>query len=247
VDALRRWAVGVVIPARNEQDLVRACIESVRASVQHCRRIQDYWIVVAADSCTDATPEVAAQALGADGEVVRCQLASAGATRHLGTDRALQRLATHSHARIWLANTDADTRVPLQWIEHQLELAEDGYHGMAGTVCISGLTVRGRDITAEMMADYRVSPDGTHSHVHGANMGLRADAYIDTGGWRPLALAEDHCLWNRLRERKWRLATPSRFPVHTSARLQGRAAGGFASTLHRKIAAVYADVRLTSP
>jgi hypothetical protein len=37
--------------------------------------------------------------------------------------------------------------------------------------------------------------DGTHPHVHGANLGIRADAYSDAGGWNDLTVAEDHCLW----------------------------------------------------
>ena len=47
------------------------------------------------------------------------------------------------------------------------------------------------------MADYIARPDGTHAHVHGANLGIRADAYLDVGGWSDASLAEDHCLWNQ--------------------------------------------------
>jgi hypothetical protein len=81
------------------------------------------------------------------------------------------------------------------------------------------------------MADYLAMPDGTHAHVHGANLGVRADAYVDAGGWPQLALAEDHCLWLRIKARGWPVIAASASIVCTSGRLVGRAMGGFADTL----------------
>jgi hypothetical protein len=83
------------------------------------------------------------------------------------------------------------------------------------------------------------SIDGSHTHVHGANLSVRADAYEDVGGWSDLALAEDHCLWGRLR-RRLRGSSPVSSVVTTSARLQGRATGGFADTLKARLEAQHA-------
>ncbi len=66
-------------------------------------------------------------------------------------------------------------------------------------------------------------------------MGVRADAYLDVGGWSDLKVSEDHCLWGRLRRRGWRLQSPTASVVLTSGRLQGRAQGGFADTLLREL------------
>jgi cellulose synthase/poly-beta-1,6-N-acetylglucosamine synthase-like glycosyltransferase len=71
--------------------------------------------------------------------------------------------------------------------------------------------------------------------VHGANLGVRADAYVDVGGFSHLKVAEDHCLWGRLRQRGWRIRSCAKTVVTTSARLQGRAVGGFADTLRRRL------------
>jgi hypothetical protein len=71
--------------------------------------------------------------------------------------------------------------------------------------------------------------------VHGANLGVRADAYLDVGGWRDVRVSEDHCLWNRLIRRGWRLRSPTASVVLTSGRLRGRARGGFADTLAREL------------
>jgi hypothetical protein len=69
--------------------------------------------------------------------------------------------------------------------------------------------------------------------VHGANLGVRADAYADAGGWSDLTVAEDHCLWSRVRARGWRTIASVGSVVLTSGRLHGRARGGFADTLRR--------------
>jgi hypothetical protein len=71
-------------------------------------------------------------------------------------------------------------------------------------------------------------------------MALRADAYLDIGGWTDRTVAEDHCLWRRLHRRGWRVTSPASSVVITSARLKGRAGGGFADTLQARIAARHA-------
>jgi hypothetical protein len=69
---------------------------------------------------------------------------------------------------------------------------------------------------------------------------VRADAYLDIGGWTDRTVAEDHCLWRRLHRRGWRVTSPASSVVITSARLKGRAAGGFADTMKARIAARHA-------
>jgi hypothetical protein len=121
----------------------------------------------------------------------------------------------------------------------QLGFADDGVTAVAGVV---QLEARGSPATNEVYRNtYLVSEEGTHTHVHGANLSVRADAYEDVGGWSTLALAEDHCLWARLRGRGWRVSSPVSSIVTTSARLEGRAKGGFADTLRTCVAALNAQ------
>src|SRR6202044_2211015 len=100
-----------------------------------------------------------------------------------------------------------------------------------GIVRVESLDGAAPALLRQVLEDYVVHPDGTHPHVHGANLGFRADAYLSAGGWSDLALAEDHCLWNRLRLRQWPIISTATSIVTTSGRLQGRAAGGFADSL----------------
>ncbi len=73
--------------------------------------------------------------------------------------------------------------------------------------------------------------DGTHPHIHGANLGVRADRYVDVGGWADLKTAEDHDLWGRLRRTGARLLSSAHLQVVTSGRRIGRAPSGFAGAL----------------
>lgn len=71
----------------------------------------------------------------------------------------------------------------------------------------------------------------SHTHVHAANLGVRASAYLAVGGFSELQVAEDHALWNELRRRRFHCVSPLDVRVSTSARLRARAPGGFGDTL----------------
>ena len=76
-----------------------------------------------------------------------------------------------------------------------------------------------------------IHPDGSHPHVHGANLGVRADAYLKAGGWSHVETGEDHDLWSRLTEAGLRRLSSSAITVLTSGRRVGRAPNGFAEAL----------------
>lgn len=232
-----KWSVGVVIPAQNEEMTIESCVRSVSKSL--AKAGVDHWIVVVADLCIDFTAERARRALGSAGEVIEITVRCAGAARGAGVARVLEHWGGRDPTNIWLANTDADTHVSDDWIAVQLRLADEGVTAVAGIV---HLDPGGCTAAHEIYRDtYLTRADGTHAHVHGANLSVRADAYEDVGGWSSLALAEDHCLWARLRGKGWRVSSPISSVVTTSARLEGRAKGGFADTLRSLVEASYAE------
>ena len=155
-------------------------------------------------------------------------------------ESVLRRFDSSPSADIWIANTDADSQVRADWITRQLALADQGYCGVAGIVRIEARDFSCAELVPALLEDYVIHADGTHPHVHGANLGIRADAYLDAGGWSNVALAEDHCLWSRVRARGWRVISSIASVVMTSGRLHGRAKGGFADTLRCKIGLLYA-------
>ena len=232
------WSVGIVIPAQNEEATIERCIRSVLASCDASERCGEAWMVLVADRCTDRTREFARYALGCGsrprGEVLLSTAGSPGTARRLGAAAVMHHFQTRDPRRLWLANTDADTHVPLDWISTHLEHADANAGAVAGIVELDTRGLRA-DVRELYRSTYELAPDGTHTHVHGANLGVRADAYLDAGGWSDVTVAEDHCLWGRLQGRGWRVRSPSASVVLTSGRLQGRAKGGFADTLRREL------------
>ncbi len=230
------WANAVIVPAQNESLSIGRCLQSIKNAAHVCNHRASTWIVVVADECTDNTADIARTVLGTHGEVIECAHRSAGTARRIGVEAALHHFQHYDRDRTWLANTDADTCVPDEWLAHQLDLADQGVTAVAGIVGIDALSGLAPELASLLMADYEIAMDGTHKHVHGANLGVRADAYIDAGGWSDLALAEDHCLWGRLKMKGWPVAASASSIVMTSGRLHGRATGGFADTLRAKFA-----------
>lgn len=231
---LARWDVGVVIPARNEQQRIQRCLVSVLDALDHCAARRT-WVVLSADQCSDKTARRAREILLDRGDVLECDAGSAGAARRLGAQRLLERLGDGSRAALWIANTDADGFVPRCWINEQLRLADEGVTAVAGVVDVDSFESHGPDGATVFARHYLVNPDGTHDHVHGANLGVRADAYVDAGGWSDVAAGEDHCLWRRLKAGGWPVRSAATCRVTTSGRLRGRAHGGFADTLARRL------------
>lgn len=217
----------MVVPARNEATLVRRCVQSIavaRTEVLHRCRVD---IVVVADRCTDHTVHAATTALDGIGTVMVADVGSAGAARALGCSAALD-TRSHPLSLTWIANTDADTSVPRGWFADQLRWADAGVTAVAGVVDIAPNDPRLRRLFADT---YALHPDGTHPHVHGANLGVRADAYVGVGGWGDVQTGEDHDLWNRLRAGGYRTVSDSALTVMTSARRSGRAPKGFARNI----------------
>jgi len=224
------WHVCVLIPARNEEALLPRCLDSVLKAVESVARYATTDIIVAADRCTDLTFPIAEARLRCTGTVVPVNAGAAGGARAQAARVALSRLRG-SPSHCWIANTDADCIVPPHWLIDQLLLANLGVEAIAGTVAVDTFNEHGPEVESSFRASYTIHADGSHPHVHGANMGVRADVYLEAGGWSHLETAEDHDLWNRLaRDGRRRLST-SRIEVVTSGRRVGRAPHGFAGAL----------------
>lgn len=225
--------VVVVVPARNEERSIRACLTSIARARAALGAGVSSSVCVVADSCDDDTVAIALDALRdePDDVVAVTAVSSAGAARALGTRRALD-ACDLSAARAWVATTDADTVVPEDWLTNQLAMANDGFIAVAGVVDLESGGVAAAALADSFRSFYTWNADGTHPHVHGANLGFRADAYLAVGGWNPLVVGEDHDLWNRLRlQTHGAVTSRTDVRVTTSARLVGRARGGFASDL----------------
>jgi glycosyltransferase involved in cell wall biosynthesis len=224
------WHVAVLIPARNEELLIQRCLNSVLAACSRLPASISTDVVVACDSSTDLTLKIAERVLADWGIVVATEVAIVGCARRLAARVALQRYAGPL-SRCWLANTDADCCVPSTWLIDQIAIADQGIDALAGVISVDSFEEHSADSDIRFRNSYLIHSDGSHPHVHGANMGVRADAYLRSGGWRGLETAEDHDLWNRLVGTASRQHSTARVSVITSGRRVGRAPRGFAEAL----------------
>ncbi|NLA34111.1 MAG: glycosyltransferase [Actinobacteria bacterium] len=232
-------AMIVAIPARCEAATIGRCLESVFAAADALDPSTPCLVTVAADCCTDGT---AARARSVardrrDLSVLEGDWGSAGGARGAAVDHALAMAALHHDDldRLWIATTDADTVVPRSWLRDHHRYASEGYDAVAGVVELLDDHDRTPAISGRFLNHYRVD-DHSHPHVHGANMGVRASAYVNAGGFLDLSVGEDHALWGALHDVGASRLAPTSLTVATSARVEGRARGGFADTLNLLLA-----------
>jgi GT2 family glycosyltransferase len=218
-------AAGIVVPAHNEEALLPACLLALRRAARPVS--VPVHVLVAADACTDRTV-TAARACGA--WVVSIAERSVGAARAAGMARLLQLTAGSAPAAVWLASTDADTVVPPSWLERQLAWADQGWDLVLGMVSVADWSEHPPHVPAAFAARYEPG-DRPHPHVHGANLGIRASAYLAAGGFSSLRTAEDHALVTAAAEAGRSILQASDITVQTSARRQARAPHGFSSLL----------------
>jgi cellulose synthase/poly-beta-1,6-N-acetylglucosamine synthase-like glycosyltransferase len=225
-----RWHVCILIPARNEEELLPRCLQSVDIACAALPTSVTTDVIVAVDSSTDRTREIAETMLMGRGTVIVSEAAAVGRTRALAAEAALRRYSGPLR-RCWLANTDADCCVPRTWLIDQLAIASEDVDAIAGTVDVDSFRDHAFGTHEQFRNMYLIHPDGSHPHVHGANLGVRADAYLRAGGWGSLETAEDHDLWNRLLEIGSSRRSIGYMTVLTSGRRIGRAPHGFAGAL----------------
>lgn len=221
--------VVVVIPAHNEADRLGPLLESLCRARTRLPRAVTSRVVVVADSCVDRTAEVAHRHLDTRRDSVEVvEAESVGRARRLGTEAALD--GCGDLRRVWLANTDADTVVPITWLTAQVQLADCGYDAVAGTVALLEDADWSPTVAERFERAYRWPQATRHPHIHGCNLGVRASSYLEVGGWADQRTAEDGDLWRRLTART-RVLSSAENRVFTSARIEGRAPAGFAGHL----------------
>lgn len=233
--------VAVIIPVHNEEPHLARALAAVSAAadaLQHSQPDTDVSIVVVLDACTDGSGAVAARCAAADRRITLLPVGfrSVGRSRRAGINVILTgHLPDRAGAgrvraaeRVWLANTDADSCVPANWLVRQVELADRGADAVLGTVepdpaGMDGELLRRWHIRHPMGED--------HPHVYGANFGVRASAYERAGGFPRQRSQEDRALVERLRRHGFRIASTDTVRVVTSGRTEARAPQGFGAYL----------------
>lgn len=229
--------VAVVIPVHNEEQLLPRALGAVRTAanaLQAQRPDTAVSVLLALDSCTDGSAAFAAHLAAVDRRFspLQVRFRSVGGSRRAGIRAAL--LASHEQGlpyaspQLWLANTDADSCVPEHWLLRQLELADGGADAVLGTVEPDPEGTES-ELLRRWHARHRLGEN--HAHVHGANLGVRASAYVLAGGFPRLRSHEDRALVERLRQHGAAVWSTDTLRVRTSGRTEARAPQGFGAYL----------------
>jgi glycosyltransferase involved in cell wall biosynthesis len=216
-------AVVIVVPVHDEAALLDRCLTSLAVAVAAAGLRCDVRVVL--DACTDASAAVAARH---PFPTVHVAASAVGAARAAGVAEALATLEHVPSERVWIANTDADSVVPANWLRVQVDAADAGADVMVGTV---------RPDFGDLSPGHRQHWRATHTpglpngHTHGANLGLRAATYLAVGGFSPCGEHEDVGLVDACRRGGATIVASDAAEVMTSGRFVGRTPGGYAGYL----------------
>jgi hypothetical protein len=121
----RTEAVGIVLPVHNEEELLGDCLEAVAEACAHVVRMGiPCRTAIVLDHCVDASAKISrdwVQGLrrreGRHQAVVKRRTpAGAGNARRTGSFALLRQWVRNDPRGIWIATTDADSRVPKNWL-----------------------------------------------------------------------------------------------------------------------------------
>jgi glycosyltransferase involved in cell wall biosynthesis len=220
----------VVIPAHNEAARLTNSLKAV-VTAAACSSMPVLTVVVL-DACDDPSIDLAGR-FGADVHFIEVAARNVGASRAAGFSYARTSCGMEctDESRIWYATTDADTHVDPDWLIRQTAAGADM---VLGVVRIANWRHLPAAAVRRYLNAYRAKRrhDG-HGHVHGANMGFRAEAYWRVGGFADLPTGEDVDLVRRFEQQDFIIDRDERLSVTTSARQKGKAPKGFAEYLRR--------------
>ncbi len=214
----------VVVPAHNEIAHLPRCLRALTTAAL-CLPTPVLTVVVL-DSCDDGSERLAGD-FGLDTHFISVTAGNVGAARAAGFAYARTVLGEDGEDTTWYATTDADSVVDADWLVRMTDAEADMVLGVVRAPVWRRLSPA---VARRYLRAYRSTGPG-HRHVHGANMGFRADAYWEVGGFRALATGEDAELVERFEAAGLSVYRDAGLSVATSDRTEGRAPGGFAQHL----------------
>ncbi|MGE7413328.1 glycosyltransferase [Methylobacterium tarhaniae] len=244
----------VAVPVRNEVDRIGACLRALAA--QDGIGADALGIVLFLNNCTDGT----AQAVAALAPDLRLPLRVIARDRE-GAHAGWARREAMEAAAAWLEETapdgvilttDADSRVPPDWVARNLAALARGADAVAGRFVLDAaeaarlpdaLHARGRLegayeallVALEAAIDpVAHDPWPRHATRSGASLAVCLPAYRAAGGMPALPAGEDRAFVAALARAEARVRHAPDIVVVTSGRLDGRAPGGAADTMRQR-------------
>jgi glycosyltransferase involved in cell wall biosynthesis len=241
----------IAIPVRNEIERIEACLRAI--DVQVGLAPGSLGLVLFLNNCTDGTDALVTRLVPTLSIPVRVESEDfSGAHAGWARRRAMDAAAAWLGDAGIILSTDADSRVPPNWVARNRAAIEAGADAVAGRVELDAaeaallppsLPARGRleDIYDALIteAEARIDPDPhdpwpCHRTAIGATLAVTREAYRAVGGMPEIPLGEDGAFIARLIEHGLRVRHATDVCVTISARLTGRAPGGVADTIRSR-------------
>jgi hypothetical protein len=255
----------VAIPVRDEADQIGGCLAALLGQTE----APDH-ILLLLNNTTDRTAEIAhrmAARARPTIHVVECHLppeqANAGTARRLAMEAAAELVGSRGA----ILTTDADGRVPKHWVARNLAWLRAGMDAVCGMAAID--PVDEAAIPAHLIADDAdetrytelldhidsildprpYDPWPRHTQRSGASIAVGAAVYRAVGGMPHVPHGEDRALIDVLDRRDCKVRHDRTIEVIVSGRVVGRAEGGMAATIARRMLVQdrWADDRLEAP
>lgn len=244
--------VVVAIPVRNEECCLPACLAALSSQTRPADAI-----LLLLNNCDDGSLEISQRARAQFSRIHRIHIveqhlneaqASAGEARRRAFEHALP-LAGDGV----ILTTDADTVVPETWIADNLTELENGADCVCGMAIIrhetdsvhrprlafddmrERLLLSLQDEIAALVDPDPYDPWPRHQQHSGASIAVAAPMLRRAGGAPRVATGEDRALVARLAQYDARIRHAPHIQVTVSGRLKGRAAGGMAETIMRRL------------
>ena len=244
----------VAIPVRNEVERIGQCLRALAEQ----RQILADRVVLLLNGCIDGTEALVraiAPGLAMDIEIVERDLRGADATAGMARSLAVQHAAAGLNGHDIVMTTDADGTVAPDWIEANLAALQRGAEVVCGRAVIDpaeallipahlheddALECRLAALIDEMA--HWLDPDPCdpwprHTEHSGASLAFSVSAWRRAGGVPPISCGEDRAFVAALQRVDARIRHDQAVHVTVSGRMTGRAAGGMADTIKRRILA----------
>lgn len=241
----------IAVPVRNEAERIAACLRAIDAQVGLAPG--SLGLVLFLNNCTDGTRAIVESVVPTMSVPVRVRVEDfSGAHAGWARRRAMDAAAAWLGEAGMILSTDADSRVPADWVARNRAAIAGGVDAVAGRVALDAseaallppaLLARGalEDAydTLVTEAEARIDPDPhdpwpCHRTTIGASLAVTRAAYLQVGGMPEIALGEDGAFIAKLLEHGLRVRHATDICVTVSARLTGRAPGGVADTIRSR-------------
>ena len=246
--------LAVAVPVRNEVDRIGPCL---RALARQEGAMADR-VVLLLNGCIDGTQAVIrdlAPTLAVNVAVVERDLRGEDATAGMARSLAVAEAARGLDDDDILMTTDADATVARNWVARNAAALAAGADIVCGRALLDPADAplipshlhaddarecRLAALIDEMAALIDPEPHDPwprHTEHSGASLAFTVAAWRRAGGIPPIPCGEDRAFVDRLRRGDARIRHDPAIEVTVSGRTQGRAAGGMADTIRRRILA----------